>query len=198
LPAAERRSVGRWEVKILEALGNIGDFVGGIAVVVTLIYLAVQVRQNTAALRTASRQEIAAGFRDVNRLNLDPNALRAYGEGLRKYPHMPFDQRGRFSTIIADHALFVQGAFALYEAGQLEEQTYRAYLHFFACHLITPGGAAWWAETGRPFFVGRMVEAVDKRLAEGNLPDITQLAFFNADDFVGGPVLNPSIDSDEA
>ena len=32
---------------MLEALGNLGDFVGGVAVIVTLLYLASQIRQNT-------------------------------------------------------------------------------------------------------------------------------------------------------
>jgi len=35
-----------------QALGNIGEFVGAIAVVISLIYLAVQVRQNTASQQT--------------------------------------------------------------------------------------------------------------------------------------------------
>ena len=34
---------------MLEALGNIGDFIGGIGVVITLAYLAVQIRHNTRA-----------------------------------------------------------------------------------------------------------------------------------------------------
>jgi len=38
----------------LETLGNLGDFVGGIAVVVTLIYLALQIRQNTQATKVTS------------------------------------------------------------------------------------------------------------------------------------------------
>jgi len=140
-----------------------------------------QVRHNTAALRTASRQEIAEGFRAVNRLNLDPNALRAYAEGLRTYPEMPFEQRGRFATMMTDHALFLEGAFALYESGQLEEQTYNGYLDSFACQLVAPGGAAWWTEIS-PFFLGRMVAAVDRRLAKGGLPDITQLQFLRLND----------------
>ena len=53
---------------MLEALGNLGDFIGGIAVVVTLLYLALQVRHNTRAMQTASRQAIVSGFRDYNRL----------------------------------------------------------------------------------------------------------------------------------
>ena len=37
-------------------LGNSGEFVGAIAIVVTLIYLAVQIRQNTSAVRASSFQ----------------------------------------------------------------------------------------------------------------------------------------------
>lgn len=55
----------------MEALGNLGDFIGGLAVVVTLIYLAIQVRQNNLALHAASRQAVASGYRDCNRLLLD-------------------------------------------------------------------------------------------------------------------------------
>ncbi len=43
---------------MLENLGNIGDFVGGVGVVVTLVYLATQIRQNTRSLRLSSIQQI--------------------------------------------------------------------------------------------------------------------------------------------
>ena len=42
-------------MNILE-LGAIGELVGGVAVMVTLIYLAVQVRQNTKIVRASSMQ----------------------------------------------------------------------------------------------------------------------------------------------
>jgi len=54
---------------IFETLGNLGDFMGGIAVIASLLYLARQVGQNTAAMKTASRQEIVAAYRDHNRLS---------------------------------------------------------------------------------------------------------------------------------
>ena len=40
----------------VQLLGSLGDFVGAILIAVTLIYLSVQVRQNTRALNTQSRQ----------------------------------------------------------------------------------------------------------------------------------------------
>jgi hypothetical protein len=51
---------------MIENLGNIGDFIGGIGVVVTLIYLATQIRQNTRSLRLTSIQQIMGTSVSVN------------------------------------------------------------------------------------------------------------------------------------
>jgi hypothetical protein len=46
----------------LEALGNIGDFVGGLAVVVTLLYLALQIRQNSRQIEQNTNATMAAAY----------------------------------------------------------------------------------------------------------------------------------------
>jgi hypothetical protein len=46
----------------LEALGNFGDFVGGLAVVVTLAYLALQIRQNSRQIATNTAATRAAAY----------------------------------------------------------------------------------------------------------------------------------------
>lgn len=51
---------------MIENLGNVGDFVGGIGVFVTLMYLAVQIRQNTRSLRLTSVQQIMGTSVSVN------------------------------------------------------------------------------------------------------------------------------------
>ena len=43
---------------MIENLGNIGDFIGGIGVFATLVYLATQIRQNTQSHRLASVEQI--------------------------------------------------------------------------------------------------------------------------------------------
>ena len=43
---------------VIENLGNIGEFIGGVGVFVTLLYLVTQVRQNTNSQRLASIQQI--------------------------------------------------------------------------------------------------------------------------------------------
>ena len=53
---------------MLEALGNIGDFVGGIAVILTLIYLAVQIRDNTRSTRLAAMQSTMLSAQNIGKL----------------------------------------------------------------------------------------------------------------------------------
>ena len=43
---------------MLNELGDLGDFIGGIAVVLSLIYLAIQIRQNTATVRVQTVQHL--------------------------------------------------------------------------------------------------------------------------------------------
>jgi len=52
---------------VLDALGNIGDFLGGIGVVITLIYLAFQIRQNTAQLRSDAEQRRLSSVDEMTR-----------------------------------------------------------------------------------------------------------------------------------
>ena len=56
---------------MIENLGNIGDFVGGVGVFVALIYLATLVRQNTRSLRLSSIQQIMGTSVSVNQKAAD-------------------------------------------------------------------------------------------------------------------------------
>lgn len=80
-----------------------------------------------------------------------------------------------------EHALFFQSAHALYESGQLEEETYNAYRDWIATVLAAPGASAWW-ETARPVYTNRVVAALDERLEAGGLHDVLQFDAYRIDD----------------
>jgi hypothetical protein len=166
---------------MLEALGNLGDLLGGIGVVITLAYLAVQVRQNTRALRTTSRQHVVDSYRTINRLLLDPSMARTFSMGLASFPNLSFDERSRFAALMNEHALFFQAACALHESGQLDDETYNAYRDWIATVMAAPGGTAWW-ETARSVYERRVVQALDERLKRGGLADVLQYDGYRLDD----------------
>ena len=165
---------------MLEALGNLGDFLGGIAVIITILYLAFQVRQNTAALRAQSRQEIVESYRSFNRPFIsDPTVAGVWDQGLRSFPNQEEPDRSRFAALLVDQILHFQGALALHESGSLDDETFRAYRDHCAALLSTPGGAAFWsyAHSGYP---SHMVASIQQRLDQGSLPDLLSMPSLDA------------------
>ncbi len=51
----------------LTQLANLGEFVGGVAVLVTLVYLAVQMRQSNEQARRANSIERSSAYREISR-----------------------------------------------------------------------------------------------------------------------------------
>ena len=62
----------------LQDLGNIGEFVAAVAVFVSLLYLAIQIRQNTKSVRTSTYQAVLDSSHRVNELFADPRTERIY------------------------------------------------------------------------------------------------------------------------
>ena len=52
---------------MLEALGNVGDFLGGLGVVVTLFYLASQIRQSNLTVATNAGHSVLAAMSEALR-----------------------------------------------------------------------------------------------------------------------------------
>ena len=84
----------------LEDLGNLGEFVGALGVVVSLVYLAIQIRQNTSAVRTSTFHEaIRDQSNGIDQLNSDPELNRIWYDGLHHFEALPEDEQRRFATI---------------------------------------------------------------------------------------------------
>ena len=69
-----------------QLLGNYGEFVGSIAVLATLIYLAFQIRQNNNLASGSAQRELMTGFQD----NLDRarSAPKLFQYGLRDFENL--------------------------------------------------------------------------------------------------------------
>jgi len=142
-----------------------------VAVVVTIGYLALQVRQNTAVLRAQSRQQVVQSYREyMGHFISDPTLNGTLLEGLRSYPALDLLTRQRFYNLITDLALHFQSAVALFESRSLDEATFRAYRDHFASLLATPGGAAFWEQV-RLTYPRHVVASVEERLESGSVPD---------------------------
>lgn len=84
----------------LEDLANIGEFVGAIGVIVSLVYLAVQIRQNTRTMRAATYESLAQATASSNSLLIaDPEIARIVEAGCGMDP-LPREDRPRFTAYL--------------------------------------------------------------------------------------------------
>lgn len=69
-----------------QLLGNLGEFFGAVVIVATLIYLAMQVRQNTIAMRTRAEQEYAQHILDFyHPIALDRQTAEWWAKGAEDF-----------------------------------------------------------------------------------------------------------------
>ena len=113
----------------LSDLGNLGDFLGGIGVVLTLVYLASQIRQNTRVARIASLQQWVTTVATVNA------AISQSSEFSRIYRAGTEDAQ-LFNTY---ESLFFQA-----EQGAIDQLFFEAKMETMRATLAQPGIRGWW------------------------------------------------------
>ena len=151
----------------LQALGNLGEFVGALGVVISLIYLAQQMSQNTTSVRAASFNSMVQNsirllehsFRDsefaafLERAEREPDSLTA-AERVRWDAYMTAVYR-HFGNLVYQ-----------YRVGALDQQMWEAYLATLKDHLRkAPSWAVWFAEN-RGVFSTALNEQVNRTLKE--------------------------------
>ncbi|MGR8950685.1 MAG: hypothetical protein ACU84Q_21800 [Gammaproteobacteria bacterium] len=77
-----------------DAIGALSEVIGGIAVVVSVIYLAIQIKKQTEEARLAATRDLARQMNDmVQELHADKEFLALYRKGITEIDSLPDDER---------------------------------------------------------------------------------------------------------
>ena len=84
----------------LDQFASIGEIIGSIAVVVSLAYLAIQIRTNTEAERTSTYQSIVSDFGALNNsMASTPELSHMFVEAMENYHQFSSDEQARISQM---------------------------------------------------------------------------------------------------
>ena len=143
----------------LEDLGNLGDFIGGIAVVATLIYLAAQVTQNNRLLRANTASVRAASITAINERLVGVNQLLVEDQSLADIFVRELSTPGSIAG--ADRVRldsFLQGVFISHENtlkmvqnGSIESRDWEPWSRHLHAWLKNPAVRSWWDRQDTPF-----------------------------------------------
>ncbi len=132
-----------------EAIGAIGEIVGAIAVVVTIGYLAVQIRQNTISLRSASIQQILQGIAELNQfLGSAPDVTELFWRGNSDPASLSEDEWHRFVHIASAMIRRMELMFLNHRQGFVSAQVWEAQANNLRHWFSTPGIRRWFSELG--------------------------------------------------
>jgi hypothetical protein len=142
------------------AIGAVGELVGALAVVVSLIYLSRQVRQNTRALRTANAATVKQNFQTIARAFItDRGAADIVLRALKRDELSPAEKLSAYAWFF-DLLKSGELAYSQYLSQDLDEPGWDASLQFFLAYWTTPGMREYWQDR-RPAFTPEFREAMD-------------------------------------
>ena len=146
---------------MLEALGNLGDFVGGIAVIATLVYLAMQVRQNTQLLRANALSASSAVNVSFNHLlGSNPAAARVFQVGIESFASLSEEDQRQFLNLLRGLVTSYEHMFQQYERGMFDEDVWHHRRGSLRRMLSLPHLEVWW-EHRKDAFDSSFVEELD-------------------------------------
>lgn len=159
------------------AIGAVGEILGAIAVVATLIYLTVQLKQNSLQIRLSSSQTAANNYsgRIIEVLS-DPELLSLWRSGLRSFLDLTLDEQARFhATMLGFQTTFTTNR-QLYAEGVISESLFRGWADDWVRILKCPGAAEWWELFGN--FDAEQRTYVEKLVSESNQPPLIEAVPF--------------------
>jgi len=131
----------------IQDLGSIGELVAALATIATLIYLSVQIRANTVAMKSDSRRSNRiAGTPMMVAMVQDRDVARIFNAGLADFSALDPEDQTRFGFLLGD---FIANAANTYDdvlLGVLSESDFEIQKRVISPYFRTPGGRQFWAK----------------------------------------------------
>jgi hypothetical protein len=156
---------------MLDALGNIGDLLGGLGVIVTLIYLAIQIRQNTKSSRSQSYQAAVSAVSDWSReVGMNTESCRVLQAGSMDLESLSDVERAQFNLIMASLIRNCENIHYQHINGAIDANTWSGWAKRTRS-VLAPGGAQAWWRNNKSAYSPEFRRFVDEGHDSGELPE---------------------------
>ena len=149
-----------------DAISAVGEILGAIAVFVSLIYLAIQTRNNTKALRSSAFHQVRESFSEVSLAMVsDPTMGLLVNRAIMNDPSLTDEERIRYEYFLTTFVRRGESAFFQSSEGTLQMETWIGIKETIAISLANEYGQAWFKSSSSRFtkdYVAEIAKALDK------------------------------------
>ena len=136
----------------IQELGSIGEFVAAIVVVVTLIFLTLQTKQNTRAVKSSSALSGMQFWTDyVTPMAHDREVADLYARGMQSFSALRPEERIRFDFLALALSKAAETFFRLNQDGSLDPSEWQSWERTMVDVFGRPGLRQWWPERKQRF-----------------------------------------------
>ena len=183
----------------IQDLGSIGELIAALATVVTLVYLATQIRQNTNQLKGEAIREINNTEQDlVHRIRDNPEMFSTLMRALIDWHGVDAKEQARTHLYLYSYTRWLETCWNLQEQKALDKKIYDSRELFIVGIIGNPkGGRVWWEmwkELYDPDFVAHLDSALDNYESSGSY--VLKAPFYAPEHWVKENPPNKAMESD--
>ena len=150
-----------------EAISTVAEVIGAVAVVLSLIYVAAQIKQNTEASRSQSINQINSQYGALmSQIAMNDDFAKIYRKATNGEDLEP-DESVRYTAYLSAFFAFLEEIFLLHQSGTYEENLGDGdAVEFLAPTvrrlLASPAAIDWWKEESRNIYVPELCDSVNR------------------------------------
>jgi hypothetical protein len=148
-------------------LGSLGEFIGAIAVIASLIYVAAQIKQNTDATRIAAMQAHVDIWNDIaSNFCQSAELASIWHEGLKGISTLDEGARVQFFAQLGLIFRYYESSHLEWGEGALDDRLWEGLKTTLVDQMSHPGAQQWW-EYRRHWFYSDFQAMVDDVMTKG-------------------------------
>ena len=145
-----------------DAISAVSQFVGSIAVVLSVLYLGIQVHRSTRVAKVAAQDAAASAVRDVTNTFMENEAMaRIWGIGLEDLGALSAEDQARFFHAAHQFLKALETIHFHYLNGLMDKQLWLGWQELLRHYIAAPGIAPYW-KIRSDFFSARFREYIDQ------------------------------------
>jgi hypothetical protein len=145
-----------------------GEFLGGIAVIVSLIYLAGQIRMNTKTVRASNFSEVLTATSVFNTMMVQPDTASLWLSGLNDFEGLSAEDQWRFNALMSQFFGMINQSWQSHQMTLLDDKMFESQANSVSLIFREyPGARQWWA-ANQDWWPVPFRGYVDGRIREGD------------------------------
>ena len=130
----------------LEAVNALAQLIAAIGVIVSLFYLATQIRQNTRSMRAVLVDSLAHSLIDLlSPQAYDVQAIRAFAAAVEDWHGVTEEDRARSLSFMFPTFKLFENAWFQQRQGTLDKQQWEGWDAYIRMYYHRPGVKTWWS-----------------------------------------------------